>query len=520
MTISKKQINKAIIALQGVEYAFIDLFCGAGGTSTGIEDAIAEGKHVAKVVLCINHDYMAIQSHMANHKDAIHLVEDVRKVKMKYLIPLITEIRRAYPHIKIGMWASLECTNFSKAKGGQPRDADSRTLAEDLLRYNVTINPDKIYIENVEEFMSWGPLDSNNKPISKNAGQDYTKWIKNVCAQGYTHEYRIINSADLGAYMSRKRYFGQFIRPTDTFKWPVETHHKKANVGEVAWMPVKEVLNLESHGISIFERKKPLSPKTIERILIGAKRYVVPNDPNFFIKYHSTGNNVLGLNGPASTLSTKDRLGLIQTQFIDKQYTSGGRNQSIEKPAGSITTVPKMNLVTCQPFIMDTQFNNIGQSIDSPAGVITANRKWHYLINPQWFNTSPISVDKPCPTLIARMDKAPMYLATADQEEIVNVFIIQSIRSNPKPVIRTKTGNLIYTVSIYATHVMKELVLFMAALGIVDIKMRMLEIDELLSIQGFPKNYVLRGTKTLQKKFIGNSVVPVVAQKLIEANFT
>ena len=41
----------------------------------------------------------------------------------------------------------------------------------------------------------------------------------------------------------------------------------------------------------------------------------------------------------------------------------------------------------------------------------------------------------------------------------------------------------------------------MAKNGIIDIKMRMLDIDELLRIQGFPNGYVLKGTKTNQKKF-------------------
>ena len=59
-----------------------------------------------------------------------------------------------YPSASVVLWASLECTNFSKAKGGQPRDADSRTLAEHLFRYIEAIDPDYIQIENVEEFMS------------------------------------------------------------------------------------------------------------------------------------------------------------------------------------------------------------------------------------------------------------------------------------------------------------------------------------------------------------------------------
>lgn len=57
-------------------------------------------------------------------------------------------------------------------------------------------------------------------------------------------------------------------------------------------------------------------------------------------------------------------------------------------------------------------FKNVGTSINQPAPVITANRKWHYLMNPQ-FNSAGGSVDKPCFTLIARMDKMPPYLIEA-----------------------------------------------------------------------------------------------------------
>ena len=79
-----------------------------------------------------------------------------------------------YQGAAVVLWASLECTNFSKAKGGQPRDADSRTLAEHLFRYIEAINPDYIQIENVEEFMSWGPMAENGRPISMHKGEDYT----------------------------------------------------------------------------------------------------------------------------------------------------------------------------------------------------------------------------------------------------------------------------------------------------------------------------------------------------------
>lgn len=147
---------------------YIDLFCGAGGTSTGVENARHDGRQCAKVIGCVNHDANAIASHAANHPDALHFTEDIRTLELSPLTAHIAEMRRQYPDAFVVLWASLECTNFSKAKGGQPRDADSRTLAEHLFRYIEAINPDYIQIENVEEFMHFcSQMLRKDKPIKE-----------------------------------------------------------------------------------------------------------------------------------------------------------------------------------------------------------------------------------------------------------------------------------------------------------------------------------------------------------------
>lgn len=111
------------------------------------------------MIACVNHDANAIASHAANHPDALHFTEDIRTLELSPLVAHVERMKKIYPDALIVLWASLECTNFSKAKGGQPRDADSRTLAEHLFRYIESIDPDYIQIENVEEFMSWGDMD-------------------------------------------------------------------------------------------------------------------------------------------------------------------------------------------------------------------------------------------------------------------------------------------------------------------------------------------------------------------------
>jgi len=138
------------------------------------------------------------------------------------------------------------------------------------------------------------------------------------------------------------------------------------------------------------------------------------------------------------------------------------------------------------------QLSNIGSSIDEPSKVITANRKWHYLMNPQ-FGNQVRSVDDPCFTLIARMDKMPPYFIVAE---------------DGKMQIRIEKDDSEFTVKI------KE---FMSIYGIVDIKMRMLKIPELKMIMGFPKDYKLIGTQAEQKKYIGNAVEVTMARVLCEA---
>jgi DNA (cytosine-5)-methyltransferase 1 len=544
---------------------FIDLFCGAGGVTTGIMEAGEE------VIACINHDAMAIKSHLANHPECIHYTEDIRTLDLSELTDLVNLKRNQYPDAIICLWASLECTNFSKAKGGKSRDADSRTLAEHLFRYIERLNPDSIWIENVEEFMSWGPLDENGKPVSKDAGRDYMRWVKKVKNYGYQFDYRVLNAADYGAHTSRKRYFAQFLKPEYQIVWPEPTHAKTPFndiFGKTEkWKPVKEVLDFSVEGKSIFNRKKPLSDKTYERIYAGLVKYiaggkkeflakyysgrpagkVISTDgpagaitcidghslvvPQFMLKYNSTngktgvhhppsvdepcptiacqgrlgivnvnfmqlhyGNGfVTGMEQPCPTLTTKDRAGLV-TAFIDKQYTGAPNHQSIEQPSGTIMPNDKHALVNVKHWIMATNFDNVGRSIDEPAQTITANRKHHYLVNPQWGGNNG-DIEKPCCTIIARQDKAPLYLLASERTD--EIFAIPVYDDDTEIVIKIKE--------------------FMSIYGIVDIKMRMLMVEELLKIQGFSETYILHGTQADKKKFIGNSVPPKMVQSLIQA---
>ena len=552
-----------------IRLLYIDLFCGAGGTSTGVENARYMGEQCAKVIACVNHDANAIASHAANHPDALHFTEDIRTLELSPLISHIERMKKIYPDALVVLWASLECTNFSKAKGGQPRDADSRTLAEHLFRYIEAIDPDYIQIENVEEFMSWGDMDDNGHPISKDKGRCYEKWKRNVKKHGYDFDWRILNAADYGAYTTRKRFFGIFAKRGLPISFPEPTHCKDGKTDMFGrlekWKPVKEVLDFSDEGESIFCRKKPLAEKTLERIYAGLIKFVAGGMDAFISRYNTARpqDTVKSIDEPCGVLTTANRFAKVQVSFLSKQFGGhpGSKNISVEEPAGTITckdhhafvsayygnghnhsvqlpaptvttkdrlslvtpffmnyysgggqlgsvetpcpaimTVPKQNLVTPvlmkqvpyrKPWIMNTAFSNVGSSIEQPSQTITANRKWFYLMNPQ-FACEGGSVNNPCFTLIARMDKKPPYLVAAEG----GIGIQVTPEDSPM------------------TARIKE---FMALYGIIDIKMRMLRIAELKKIMGFPEDYVLIGPQSDQKKFIGNAVEVNMARVLCEA---
>lgn len=523
---------------------FIDLFCGAGGVTSGIHRARINGKPIAEVIACVNHDPLAIESHSLNHPGVLHYTEDIRVLDISDLVKLVVNLRKQNPGAKICVWASLECTNFSRAKGGLPRNADSRTLAEHLYRYIEQLNPDYIYIENVVEFMSWGPLDDNGKPISNDKGKDYMKWVKKVKTYGYNFEHQVMNAANFGAYTSRKRFFGQFAKIGLPIAWPQATHAKKVEYNIFGslkkWKAVKDVLDLKDTGESIFTRKKNLSDKTYERIYHGLVKFVAGGKKefqNFFVKYtsastdgslnntnsdisnpsptigtqrnpllatveflttyHGNGENLHSTDGVSPTVPTKDSISLI-TPFLMRDFTREPNSNSIDNPAGSITGTPKLNLVT--PFIMNNYTNGgTDSSIDNPLGAVTPVVKAN-LVSPQYFLMNPQfmvkgrSIEDPCFTLIARMDKAPPYLVEVEGGRIG----IEIFENDSKFMVLIKE--------------------FMAIYGIVDIKMRMLRIPELLRIQGFGDQYKLVGTQDRQKKFIGNAVEVTQAQKIIEAS--
>ena len=359
--IDKAQKKKIMKPTEDIRLLYIDLFCGAGGTSTGVENAVIDGRKIAKVIACVNHDKNAIASHKANHPDAIHYTEDIRTLELGPMVKHVALARRIHPKAKVVLWASLECTNFSRAKGGMSRDADSRTLAEHLFRYVEAIEPDIIQIENVDEFQTWGPLIEKRKadgsvvmtkkssgkgkdrktweepamlPDPEHKGEYYHRWVEEMCSYGYRFESRILNSADYGAYTSRRRFFGMFAKRGIDIVFPEPTHARDGGDdlfgGHLKpWLPVKDVLDLDDEGQSIFDRKKPLVDATLRRIHAGLIKFVAGGKENFLVKWNGMKDgtyNAPDMLEPCPTVTTQKRIGSLLGR--------AGREADVHRPAG------------------------------------------------------------------------------------------------------------------------------------------------------------------------------------------
>ena len=358
------------------------------------------------------------------------------------------------------MWASPDCTSHSKAKGGQPRESGLRILPWAVYKHAKAISPDVVIMENVEEIQDWGPLDGSGHPIPERKGEDYKKFIEAMTSLGYEFESRELVAADYGAPTTRKRWYAIFRRDGRRIVWPAQTHFKDR---EPMWKECGDYIDWSDLGKSIFDRNKPLAEATQKRIAGGLKKYVLDN-PNPYI--------------------VKDGRAIAYIiQYHGEQGKAEARGQTLREPIKTIDTSNRYGLVTA--FITKFYKTGIGQDCREPIHTIT---------------TSP------------------------GHFGLVSAFLIkyygsgESCQHLNEPLATITTRDRFGLVSASVTlHGKKYLVS--------DIFLRMLKPEELKVMQGFPKDYIIDRDYRWksypvkeQVARIGNSVVPIMAKELVEAN--
>jgi len=359
----------------------VDLFAGGGGASTGLEAATGRPVDVA-----INHSPTALAVHAANHSRTRHLTADVWDVP-----PL--QATGGQPVWLL--WASPDCTHFSVAKGGKPRKQKIRSLAEVVVRWARQVRPEIIFLENVQEFAGWGPLDSEGHPIKARMGESFRRWRRKLERAGYVVDHRVLDASLYGAPTRRRRLFLVARRDGLPIRWPEATHGgEKARATRPQLQPLHtaaECIDWSRPCPSIFERKRPLAEKTLWRIAQGIRRFVLEN-PRPFIAPHLVEVNhgkreargqQLGL--PLSTVTASRRgTALIAPSLIrtDMHRSNSGCTYSAEDQLRVITSNNGHAVVAANLVTIDQQGTGPGavQAADAPtATTVTKNR--HALVS-------------------------------------------------------------------------------------------------------------------------------------------
>lgn len=402
-----------------------DLFCGAGGTSTGAIEA-AERLGYTVELTAINHWDVAIETHQINHPGARVLCTGMDQVNPRDLF------REGELNL---LWASPECTHHSVARGGKPVSEQGRSTAWCVIKWADALSPPIILVENVPEFLTWGGIGANGRPMKSKKGETFRAWKAALESLGYRVDHRILGAADYGDPTTRRRLFVQAIRGRRRIAWPQPTHSPEGGTDLISstkrWATAREkVIDWTIKGRWIDEMKPqkrygglPLSPNSLTRINSGFFKHGLKN---FIIEAcHGNGNDLKGddrrihhLDKPLGTVPCSNRFASIEVAmepFLIPAQSGKGRTRSVDKPLQTVTCESR-GIGLAEPFLLCLEHSgrngDAARSVDKPMPTITTAKGGaiglveSFLISlrgtsREQIENSSTSIDAPVPAITA-----------------------------------------------------------------------------------------------------------------------
>jgi DNA (cytosine-5)-methyltransferase 1 len=539
-----------------------DLFAGAGGASLGLARACKNMGYELELV-AVNHWPRAVETHLKNFPTHVHHCHSIDQVDPLEAVP------GGYLDILL---AGPECTHFSRARGGKPKNRQSRANAFDIIHWAETLYIQTLIIENVREFRDWGPLDENGKVIPEFKGRDFRLFVGALEELGYRVEHRLLRSADYGDPTSRERLFIIATRGGAP-AWPTPSHckpeHREAFPERAPWRTARECIDWSVKGISIYDRPahklQPLAENTMRRIFAGVRKFAkLPFLVQMAQASEGDDRRCYDLERPLTTVTTKNSQGLVEPLLVVFRNNQDGA--SLDEPMKTLCTArghfglidPKV----CQ-FLTAAKNENGDQaprthSLDAPMPTVVAKGRpgdlvesfltLHYgghdarsLDNPlqtiaaQW---NHFGLVEPVPPFLVRyngggdgrervesVDKPVTTLDTSNRfalcEFVVNYNGTGGAISLADPM-RTVTSNdrfgLVELIVVGEEN--GQTIAEGRIVGWLDILFRMLQPHELAAAQGFPKEYEFTGSREEIVAQIGNAWTGELAQSLCTAALT
>lgn len=463
-----------------------DLFCGAGGSSTG-----ALSVPGVSIRMAANHWPLAIETHNTNHPDTDHACADISQVDP-----------RLFPRTDI-LWASPECTNHSQARGKKREDNTpdlfgdvlpdaaaerSRATMWDVPRFAEYHRYSAVIIENVVDAYHWQP---------------FPAWLMAMDSLGYEHDLVFLNSmhaqaGGLPAPQSRDRMYVVFWRKGNRrpdlekhtrppalcpscgpvkamqawkrhdrpkwgryraqYVWRCPNVACRNQIVEPAWLPAAAAIDWTLLGSRIGDRAKPLAPKTMARIAAGLKKYAAPAKP----------------------------------LLIPVEGRDGKEARPTEEPMRTMTTRNET------AFVVPLRAHNTPKGVQEPFDTFAANGNHHALVMRN--NSSKGDGGE----MVTPVTEVLRTLTTTGHQSLLIPY-----RSNSTAHPTSEPLPTLSTVDPAAIASMES--------RIDDCLFRMLEPREIAAGMAFPATYIIKGNRREQVRQAGNAVTPPAARDLIAA---
>lgn len=551
---------KANAQISFTEEIFVDNFAGGGGASTGLETGLG-----VTVAAAINHDPAAILMHKTNHPYTEHYQASVWDIDPR-------QVCRGRP--VAGAWFSPDCKHFSKAKGAALVDKKIRGLAWITLRWAALVRPRVIFLENVEEFQTWGPV-RKGKPVKKLAGTTFRKFIAQLQDLGYTVEYRELVAADYGAPTTRKRFV--LIARCDgrPIVWPEPTHAPRTSEAVRAgklkpWRSAAEIIDWTLPCPSIFDTKeeimqryglkavRPLRPNTMRRVARGVDKFTIRSGEPFIVptgygERKGQAPRTHDINEPAPTIVGTAKHNLVVPYLAECNHSGGGHVADVRDPYKTITAKHTGGIIAPSLIQYHTeQTENVRASgLSTPINTIDASNRYGLTcanLVEYYTGGRPLNVQEPMHTITSH-----------DREAVVAAHVVKykgtNLGSSPAEPVQTETSCGTFALckvwlykaqqpggpdrwpqvrdllNTYCGYDLGERDILLLEINgafyyIADIGLRMLTPRELYNAMGFPADYIIDHDytgrpypKSEQVARCGNAVCPPLAAAVARANF-
>lgn len=503
-----------------------DEFCGAGGTTTGAKAAGLEVK------MAMNHWDLAIETHNTNHEDVDHDCRDIS-----------ASDPRRYPTTDF-LLASPECTNHSLAKGkkrkhngtgdlfekaNDPSEVRSRATMWDVPRFAEFHDYNIVIVENVVDARRWVMWDA---------------WLMAMHSLGYHHKCVYFNSMFAHPTpQSRDRMYVVFwkkgnkapdldikpagfciacaaeVRCYQAFKRPDRKWGKYGKHGQYLYRCPKcneemvpyyyaafNAIDWSIHAERIGDRKKPLKPRTIERIQYGLGRF--GRQPLMITTRYTSGTRCRSRRVLTDSMQTQPgdpTFALLDPGFYQKNYGGNNTAHDMGKPWGTITTSDSHSIIS--PALIQLSHSDNKRASSSMDAMPT--------------QTTRQSLGIASPAFIAEL------YGRSNASDLANPLMCVTAGGVNHALIDTRAFLAYYYGTMNASRIedpvgtvttvdRASIVEAAASLRLEDCTFRMLQPHEIQLAMAFPEEYIVLGTKRQQVKQLGNAVTPPVMQMLCE----